>query len=225
MKAKRYLLIGFIFLLFGGFLSVGVAKASDLWPAHRALVTFREPLTRTDLEELLQEYGLTPTAIYMVNAGLVGTHRTYEPRDVDGFFAIAQQRTIEAMQKGLQANTMRLKRFIEQHNEEEVLASENLQQELRSLLNIRLQMEATLKAAQGDLPIIYAAEVIGDNLDKLRSDGRIADFQEFNLLDTLLHRRPRPVPPSAFQREFVAPELQNMGPRELYRYAESIVSD
>lgn len=223
MKTKRFLLMMMIFVLFGGLLSIEMAKASVLLPAHRALVTFRDPLTRRDLEALLQEYRLTPTAIYMVNAGLVGVHRTYEPRDIDGFFTIAQQRTMEAMQKGLQANTIRLKRFLEQHNEEEVLAREHLQQELRSLLNIRLQIEATLKAAQGDLPIIYAAEVTGENLAKLQSDRRIASFQEFNLLEMFLLRRPRPVPATAFQREFIAPELQSMGPRELYKYAESIV--
>jgi len=222
MKAKRFLFIMLISLLSGGFLYVGFARASGILPADRVLVTFQRPLTHGELQDLLQEYELTPTAIYMVNAGLVGTHRTYEVRNIDEFFAVAQERTIETMQKGMQSNILRLKRFIEQHTEEEVLADENLQQELRSLLNIRFQIEATLKVAQGELPTIYAAEVAGKSLLRLQADERIASFQEFNLFEMLvLHRRP-PVPSAISQQEFIASNLQNMGPRDLYRYAESI---
>jgi len=224
MKVKRSLLIVLISLLLGGILYAGLTKASELLPADRALIVFRRPITQSELQDLLQEYELTPTAIYMVNAGLVGTHRTYEARNIDEFFAIAQKRTIEAMQKGLQTNAFRLKRFIEQHSEKEVLADENLQRELRSLLNIRFQIEATLEAAQGDLPTIYAAEVTGENLVRLQSDERIASVQEFNIIETLAFHRRSPVPSAPSQQELVEPKLRNMRPRDLYRYAESIAS-
>lgn len=222
MGAKRFLLIMLVSLLFGGFLYAGFAKASEILPADRALVTFRRPLTQGELQDILQGYELTPTAIYMVNAGLVGTHRTYEVRSTDEFLTIAQKRTIEAMQKGLQSNTLRLKKFVEQHSEEEVLYDENLQQELRSLLNIRFQIEMTLKVAQGELPSIYAAEVSGKNVARLQSDERIASIQEFNLIEILVIRRRPPVPTATFQQEFMAPKLQTMGPHNLYRYAENI---
>ena len=222
MRTKRFLLIILVSLLFGGFLYAGLAKASEILPADRAIVTFQHPLTQSELQDFLQEYDVTPSAIYMVNAGLVGTHRTYEVRNIDEFFAVAQKRTIVAMQKGLQSNTLRLKQFIEQHTEDEVLADEILQQELRSLLNIRFQIEATLKVAQGELPTIYAAEVAGKNVARLQSDERIASFQEFNLVETLVLHRRLPVPSATSQQDFMSPELQTIGPRDLYRYAESI---
>lgn len=222
MRAKRFLLVMLVSLLFGGLLYAGFAKASEILPADRALITFRHPLTQGELRGFLQEYEVTPSAIYMVNAGLVGTHRTYEIRNIDEFFAVAQKRTIVAMQKGLQSNTLRLKQFIEQHSEEEVVTDEILQQELRSLLNIRSQIEATLKVAQGELPTIYAVEVTGKNMARLQSDERIANFHEFNLMETLvLHRRP-PVPSTTSHQSFMAPEMQTIGPRDLYKYAESI---
>lgn len=224
MKRKRLLLTVLISLLLAGVLYAGLVEASDLLPADRAIITFRHPLTQSELQNLLQEYDLTPTAIYMVNAGLVGTHRTYEVRSIDEFFALAQKSTMEGMQKGLQSNAFRLKRFIEQHSEEEVIADENLQQELRSLLNIRLQMEATLAAAQEGLPTIYAAEVTGKNMGRLQYDERIGIFQRFNLIETLISGRRAPAPSAPSQQEFVDPKIQSMGPRDLYRYAESVIS-
>ncbi len=222
MRAKRFLLIILISLLLGGFLYAGLAKASEILPPDRALVTFQRPLTQGELQDFLQEYEVTPSAIYMVNAGLVGTYRTYEVRNMEEFLAVAQKETVVAMQKGLQSNTLRLKQFIEQHTEEEVLADEGLQQELRSLLNIRFQIEATLKAAQGELPAIYAVEVAGKNVTRLQSDKRIANFQEYNLIETFVsHHRP-PVPSTTFQEDFVSSELQSIGPGALYRYVEPI---
>ena len=44
MKAKRFLLIVLISLLFGGFLYVGFARASELLPANRALINVNSEL-------------------------------------------------------------------------------------------------------------------------------------------------------------------------------------
>lgn len=227
-KHTTFISIVLAILAIGTFLYVNRAQAIGVLPDDRALVSFTEPLTKAEVQTLLQEHELRATAIYMVNAGLVGTHRAYEPMDVEKFLQDVQAGTIEAMEKNLQTHLVfQMRDFIEQHLEEDVLADESLQQEARSLINIKFQLEATIKAAREDAPVIYALEVIGDkrNLERLRADEQVATFQSFNLIEARIASRRPPVPATTFQQEFIAPTLQSMGPREMYQYMKTFIAD
>ncbi len=216
-RIHRLLIILVVILLVGGFQLVRDVKSAPVIRPEGALVVFRAPLTSSEAGSFLREYNLSPSAVYMVEEGLVGTYRTYEPKDIDEFLETARQESIRGMQKALQSNAIHLREFTKQHSLAEVVIRSSLQKELASLLDARFDLQKAVSALQGNgTPFIYALEVKGEGWTRLDNDQRIANLQAFSFGD-----KP-PVPSTSFQMNEIMPVLRQMSPGEMYDLAKEI---
>ena len=214
---KKILIVLIVVLLVGGFQFVREVKSAPVIRPDRALVVFRAPLTLSETESFLREYHLAPSAVYMVEEGLVGTYRTYEPKGIDEFLETARQESIRGMQRALQSNAIRLREFTKQHSLAEVVTRSSLQKELTSLLDARFDLQKALSALQGNsAPFIYALEIKGGDWDHLHNDPRIANLQAFSS-----GGKP-PVPSTMFQMSEITPVLRQMSAGEMYDLAKGI---
>ena len=214
-----------VVLLYAGFSQVQLFSSYVFGQngSSQANIGFEVAVSDTELLELLQRYDVVPHAVFMWTSGLTGTHRTYEAKNAQAFFQEARAKTIEGFENGLQGNPIRLQRFVERYTEEEVVANADLQQQARSLLNIRAKLEAGLAAAESGGPLIYAMEVSGDpaQIELLSKDEMVKAFQPAMEIDGKIVVPPTPKPP-VYEVEYLDPDVQAMSPQELYRQMEAL---
>lgn len=199
----------------GVLLHAGLGRAAE---PGKANVGFGAAVGDDEILEFLKRHGTTPVAAFMWASGLTGTHRVYTATTTEAFLQQTRAKAIESFDEGITANPIRLRRFIDQHTESEVVASERLQTEARSLLTIRENLSMALAAAKGNTPLIYALEMSGDkaDLERLRTDRLVKAFELSTVVDgkVITQHTPKPEP---YQRENVHPQIQGMDPRELYQ--------
>lgn len=219
MKLGRKLKYLLAAALLGGLLYASVTQAiagSDEF--DRANVGFGTTISDAQVLKLMELYEVAPQAVYMWTSGLTGTNRPDEPKTAETFLKDTRAKSIESFEKGLEGNVIRLQRFVETHTENEVAASEALQEEARSLLNIRSKLEAALKAARNGDSLVFAIEIAGskNQLERLRTDGLVKAFELSTVVDgkVIVPHTPKP---EAYQQDWADPEVQAMSGRELYQ--------
>jgi hypothetical protein len=208
-----------------GLVAVGTSRADT--PAgldspdgpFRASLGFGATVPDSDILALLQHRGTTPHAVHMWTTGLTGRYRTYRLEDdAQPFLQAARAKTVETLQKSLQGNEMRLRRFVETHTEQEVIEDPTLQTQARSLLNLHAQLQAGLVAAENGEPLIYSMEVSGDKaaVEGLSMDGMVKAFQPIMEMGAKAIIHDTPTPP-AYQEVYLDPAVQAARADELYR--------
>jgi hypothetical protein len=158
----------------------GFSQAQSSVPGQdQANVGFGTVISDAEVLNLVQRHGVVPQAVFMWTAGFSGTHRAYEAKSAEALLQEARAKTVESFEKSLQSNPIALQHFVQQHTEEEVLASEGLQTQARSLLSLRANFQTALAAARQGGPLIYAIEVSGDtaSIERLRGDSLVKAFQ------------------------------------------------
>jgi len=212
----------------------------------KANIGFGATVSDAEILMLLQRHGVTPQAVFMWTSGLTGTHRTYKTESAEAFLQEMRAHTVESFEKGLQSSVIRLRRFAKVYTEEQeeqaeeqaepeeqteeqaeqeeqVMASETLQTEARSLLNIRAQLEAGLTAAKEGKPLIYSVEVSGSSaqLEALSQDPMVKLFQTAMVINgkTVVPHTPKP---SAYEPEYLDPAVQALSVGELYQRIKAL---
>lgn len=211
--------------LTGGLVALLYAGVSKAEPPYRANIGFGTATTDADILKMMQRYGVEPQAVYMWTSGLAGTHRAYKTQDARIFLQEARDQTIDSFEKGLEGNLVRLRRFAKMHAEEEIVASDDLQSEVRSLLNIRSKLEAGLTAAKNGDPLIVSMEVSGPqaNVERLQMDKLVKAFEGSREIDGKAVVPHTPMP-EAYQKEWVDPGIQAMTAQELYGRIKALLA-
>ena len=164
------------------------AAGSDTLAA--ADVAFAQPTGDAQALALFEGTRVTPRALFMRAGALRGTYRTYRDRPAGAVLQQARAQAVRQFNGGLAGNLVRLRRFVETNTLEDVLASERLVLQGRSLLRIRSELQDALaRASRGDA-LIVGAEVLGEptRLEALSRDRRVAAFRLAS------ERRTKPLP-------------------------------
>lgn len=189
-----------------------------LTPSSSANIGFDAVVSDAEVLVLLERHGVTPEAAYMWTSGLTGTHRAYAKKNSSTFLGDARTKTIESFEKGLEGNRLRLQRFVEQHTEQDVVASEDLQTQARSLLNSRASLTAALAEATMDKPLIFSLEVTGEPLqiEQLGRDLMVKAFQpSAGVAGKMVV--PHTPKPQAYQKHWTDPSVESLDAAGLYR--------
>lgn len=226
MSRVRWYGLGLVIVSVFSFIGVNLARATDPPIPDRARLHFGAPIADSELRDLLRQYQSAPVAAYMVDSGLTGTYRAYNQPSADEFVGNARAESVESFTKSLRGSVLSsLRRFADEHAESEVVASESLQMQARSLLILRASLGNALAEARSGMPIIYAVEVAGTpaQFDRLRADARIKTLEVFSNVGDEIAAGNRPLP-EIIQQEYRDPSIQEMGARELYRRIKALVS-
>jgi len=203
-----------------GVLLFSSAHAQQRPPAlERAQIGFAATVQDREIVQLLQQNGVSGRAAFAWSMGLSGSHRTNEDLSAPEFLAQARAKSIEFLEAALKANAVRLGKFQEKHGGDEVTQSESLQQEARSLLNIRRQIEGALKTARAGDPLFFAMEVEGtrEKLERLRTNGAVRAFSRADAGDRKsAMARVRTIKPAAYRGEYRDPAVMTISPTDLY---------
>lgn len=173
----------------------------------------------------LQQHDVVPQAVFIWTTGFTGTHRTYKAKSAEAFLQEARAKTIESFEKSLQYNVIPLRQFVARYTEEEVLANEYLQQQARSLLNLRAAFEAVIAAAKRGEPLLYSLEVSGNtaSIERLRGDPMVKVFQRAVMTGGRIVT-PQTPKPQAYEKEFLDPAVQAMSGQEVYRQIQTLAT-
>lgn len=170
-------------------------------------------------------------ALLFWSYGISGTHRAYVASvpqrhiTTDG----ARVEIAETLQRSVKGNNVRLYRFYQAYSESEVAASTELQDQLRSLLTLRAQIEnALLTVTDKEHPIFYGLEIEGDaeSVSKAMSEGRVkASVVSDRSSGRLKAASTVSVKPQAFNVQYVDSVIQTENITSLYERLEKVVSD
>ncbi len=191
--------------------------------SYQATIGFESTVSDKSILQVLRRHGIQPRAVFMWSSGLSGTYRAYSAKSSDVFLREARAKAIETLEKSLEGNTIRLQRFSKVYTEAQVVANPNIEQEARSLLNIRALLEDGLSAAETGKPLIYALEVSssnGEQLQSLDNDPTINVFQSTSA-DKV---PPQALKPAAYQKERVDPGVRAAGARDLYQRIKTLAN-
>lgn len=197
-------------------------------PLDRANIGLGERLSDEEIRLMLDEYEVEPVAAYVSIHGIHATHRAYEDSESsEDFLQTARAELIESFENTVKSSVFRMERLLEQHSEEELANDEQLQNEMKSLLNLHSNYRLALKAARNNEPLVYSLEVVSNTdeepLERLRTDERIKEFAESFVVngEVVLHRTQRP---EAYNERFVDLEVRDMTSEEAYRRTTEYVS-
>ena len=194
------------------------AARSDATTA--ADVAFAQATPDAQALEIFTASGVTPRALYMRAGALRGTYRTYRERPAQASLERARAQAVRQFAAGLEGNLERLRRFVEMHTLADVLASDRLVRQGRSLLRIRSELhDALVRTSRGDA-LVLGAEVTGDaeQLEALRRDRRVAAFRLAS------ERRTKPLPLESRQSDPAATRtIDGLSAAAVYRQIEALV--
>lgn len=216
-RSNRGWLIGILFISMLLFSSVHAQQRPP--GLERAQIGFSATVQDREIVQLLEQSGVSPRAAFAWSMGLSGSHRSDEALSAPDFLAQARTKTIAFLESALNANAMRLNRFRQTHGKDEVSKSESLQQQARSLLSIRAQIEGALRTARLGDPLFYAMEIEGApaNLERLRANGVVRAFVKAEAGDRKgAIARVRAIKPAAYRDEYRDPAVMTISPADLY---------
>lgn len=197
----------------------GSHAASPIASGEIVLIGFAGVIDDDEVIGLVEEYGVTPTAILVHYMGISGTHASYESIEIRKLIMDGRALFMSASESSLETDPGMMKHFLNRHSEIEIANSRALQSQARSLLNLRSQYERSIAYLKAEHPIIYAIEVRGERsqLDRLRTAPQVKVFLELSNLVTLRSASEETVAvkPPAYNAPFVDPVLNSLSPREL----------
>jgi hypothetical protein len=155
-----------------------VSAAASVNEAPRAVVTFRRTLPDAEVIQILQRYGLKAVELHMTAGGMFGSHERFTPDDPQTAVETARSSTRSGTQKAVHGSAVRFQRFRQEHPRAVVLGNPQLEEQTRSLVEVRARLGAVLNAAKANQPLIYAVEASGssEELSALAKDTRVEHF-------------------------------------------------
>lgn len=144
--------------------TLSLSTASDPSP-NSAVVMFGKRVPDAQAVKLANDYGIRIAAVHMQGGGMTGVHRPPSPGLPEAAVDEARRESLRGMQSAMESHRARAKRFIEQHSESDVAASEALSRRGEALLATRAQVARVLAQTKERQPIVYAIEVTGDPAD------------------------------------------------------------
>ncbi len=154
-----------------GLLAVTQVVAGAQTRDTRVVVAFRQAQSEAFVADFIARYGLNVEAIYLASNGFTGT-QAYRTLSSQRLVASARAATLQGFTKALEGNSVRLRKFLDEHSEADLLADATLAGQARSLLNIRSQIQAVIGAARRGDSLIYAIEMHGPSPDQLERVSR-----------------------------------------------------
>ena len=194
-----------------------IVTAQSNQEVARDQVGFRSVLSDSEIGTLINTYNVKPTAVFMWMSGLSATHRVNDDMTAEEIIQSARNETEIFLLNTLEANNERLKRFSSFYRGEQIVSDENLENQVRSLLNIQSQLEEALLIVRSNRPMIYGVEVSGDPyfLSQLRLDDMIETSISTNLSNTVGIDR-RALKPELYREEYIDISILEANSSELH---------
>lgn len=196
-------------------------KQVELPQPPATYIGFGMAMSDEAIVQLLERHSITPKSALIWISGLNGTHRVYESIDPKSFVEEIRISTRTMLEETIETNFMRLVEIVEQCHENDVIQNEELQEYVRSLLNIRIALTNGLDATRKGAPLIFSLEIDGtpEQLENLSKEAMVkaisGDSEENSTAPTMI--------PEVYQQEFLDPTVQGMSPQQLYQQAKTLV--
>lgn len=160
---------------------------------EKSYFNFGEVLGDDKMLDFMSKSNVRPKAAHMWSNGLSGTYRTSNQESYEEFISNARINSVDFFTSAVSSNEQFVRKFLEDHTQEEILNNQNVQTSARSLVSINRQLKKALEEAESGGAIIYGLEIEGNTsqLDLLSNDSIVKNETRFEAKGEKRFERPQ----------------------------------